>query len=112
VSHAWRLVRTFLQTAQEVAGPSGQAPGLRLIDDAGRGTAGLGVVLVPDNPHALDRSLPCGTRPALDSGQFGSSLSPCRAAGWPRLAALGTHSAWTSALRSRCTPGLTVSPRI
>lgn len=64
-------VRTLLQTAQEIAGPSRPAPGLRLIDDAGREHRGLDIVLVSNNPYALERPLPRGTRPALDSGQLG-----------------------------------------
>jgi len=64
-------VRTLLQTAQQVAGPSGQAPGLCLTDDAGLEHRGVDVVLVSNNPYALERPLPRGTRPALDSGQLG-----------------------------------------
>ncbi len=64
-------VRTLLQTAQEVAGPSRHAAGLRLIDDAGREHSGLDIVLVSNNPYALDQPLPRGTRPALDGGQLG-----------------------------------------
>ena len=64
-------VRTLLQTAQQVAGPSGQAPGLRLTDDAGREHRRVDVVLVSNNPYALERPLPRGTRPALDSGELG-----------------------------------------
>jgi diacylglycerol kinase family enzyme len=64
-------VRTLLQTAQRVAGPSGQAPGVRLTDDAGREHRGVELVLVSNNPYALERPLPRGTRPALDSGQLG-----------------------------------------
>jgi diacylglycerol kinase family enzyme len=64
-------VRTLLQTAQKVAGPSGQASGLRLTDDAGREHRDLDLVLVSNNPYALERPLRRGTRPALDSGQFG-----------------------------------------
>ena len=64
-------VRTLLQTAQKVAGPSGQAPGLRLTDDAGREHRDLDLVLVSNNPYALERPLRRGTRPALDSGQLG-----------------------------------------
>jgi diacylglycerol kinase family enzyme len=64
-------VRTLLQTAQQVGGPSRQACGLRLIDDAGREHRRLDVVLVSNNPYALERPLPRGTRPALDSGQLG-----------------------------------------
>ena len=48
-------------------GPSGQAPPLRLVDDAGREHRQLAVVLVPNNPYALDRPPP----PALDTGQLG-----------------------------------------
>ena len=52
-------------------GPSGQAPPLRLVDDAGSEHRQLAVVLVPNNPYALDRPPPRGTRPALDTGQLG-----------------------------------------
>jgi diacylglycerol kinase family enzyme len=64
-------VRTLLQTAQQVAGPSRKTPGLRLTDDAGREHRDVDVVLVSNNPYALERPLPRGTRPALDSGQLG-----------------------------------------
>ena len=52
-------------------GPSGQAPPLRLVDDAWSEHRQLAVVLVPNNPYALDRPPPRGTRPALDTGQLG-----------------------------------------
>ena len=64
-------VRTLLQTAQQVLGPSGQIPELRLVDEAGREHRRLAVVLVSNNPYALDRPLVTGTRPALDTGQLG-----------------------------------------
>jgi diacylglycerol kinase family enzyme len=64
-------VRTLVETAEKVLGPSGQAPALRLADDAGREHAQLAVVLVSNNPYALDHPLARGTRPALDSGQLG-----------------------------------------
>ncbi len=64
-------VRTLLETAQEVLGPSARAPGLRLLDDAGREHRHLAVVLVSNNPYALDRPLVRGTRPALDTGRLG-----------------------------------------
>ncbi len=64
-------VRTLLETAQEVLGPSEQAPDLRLTDDAGREHRRPAVVLVSNNPYALDRPLARGTRPALDTGQLG-----------------------------------------
>ena len=52
-------------------GSSGQAPPLRLVDDAGTEHRQLAVVLVPNNPYALDRPPPRGTRPAVDTGQLG-----------------------------------------
>jgi diacylglycerol kinase family enzyme len=64
-------VRTLLQTAAEVMGPSAEAPALRLVDDLGREHRDLAVVLVSNNPYAVDRPLARGTRPALDSGQLG-----------------------------------------
>jgi diacylglycerol kinase family enzyme len=87
-------VRTLLETAAEVMGPSGEAPALRLVDDSGREHRHLAVVLVSNNPYALDRALARGTRPALDSGQLGivvvdapgdSPLAPGRAWSAPRL---------------------------
>ena len=64
-------VRTLLATAEEVLGPSAQVPALRLADDAGREHGHLAIVLVSNNPYALDHPLVRGTRPALDSGQLG-----------------------------------------
>jgi diacylglycerol kinase family enzyme len=64
-------VRTLLATAQEVLGPSGEAPALRLTDDAGREHRDPAVVLVSNNPYALDNPLAPGTRPALDTGRLG-----------------------------------------
>jgi len=64
-------LRTLLETAQQVLGPSEQAPGLRLTDDAGREHRHLAVVLVSNNPYALDHPLARGTRPALDTGKLG-----------------------------------------
>src|SRR5512142_2876288 len=64
-------VRTLLATAEEVLGPSGEAPALRLVDDAGREHRDPAVVLVSNNPYALDSPLAPGTRPALDTGRLG-----------------------------------------
>src|SRR6201981_1753463 len=46
-------VRTLLETAAAVMGPSAKAPALRLADDLGRGHRDLAGVLVSNNPHAL-----------------------------------------------------------
>jgi diacylglycerol kinase family enzyme len=64
-------VRTLLETAAEVMGPAAEAPALGLTDDLGREHHQPAVVLVSNNPYALDRPLAAGTRPALDSGQLG-----------------------------------------
>jgi diacylglycerol kinase family enzyme len=64
-------VRTLLETAAEVMGPGagGLAPGLA--DDLGHEHRHPAVVLVSNNPYAVDRPLARGTRPALDTGQLG-----------------------------------------
>jgi diacylglycerol kinase family enzyme len=64
-------VRTILETAAEVLGLSAEAPALRLLDDLGREHRHLAVVLVSNNPYALDRPLARGTRPTLGGGQLG-----------------------------------------
>jgi diacylglycerol kinase family enzyme len=64
-------VRTLVETAQQVLGPSGQVPRLRLVDDEGREHRHLAIVVVSNNPYALDRPPLRGARPALDSGQLG-----------------------------------------
>jgi diacylglycerol kinase family enzyme len=63
-------VRTLVETAERVLGPHGQAPALRFVDDDGREHAQPAVVVVSNNPYALDRP-PLGTRPELDSGRLG-----------------------------------------
>ncbi len=64
-------VRTLLEAVREVLGPSGQAPALQLFDEAGCQHRHPAVVLVSNNPYALDHPLARGTRPALDTGQLG-----------------------------------------
>jgi diacylglycerol kinase family enzyme len=87
-------VRTLLETAAEVMGPSAEAPALRLVDDLGGEHRDLAVVLVSNNPYALDRPLVRGTRPTLGGGQLGivvvdtpgdSPRSPGRAWSAPHL---------------------------
>ena len=63
--------RTLLETAKKVLGPSAEVPALGLVDDVGREHGHLALVLVSNNPYALDRPLARGGRPALDSGQLG-----------------------------------------
>ncbi len=87
-------MRTLLETAAEVMGPSAGALALNLADDLGNEHRHPAVVLVSNNPYALDRPLARGTRPALDSGQLGivvldvpgdSPRGPGRAWSAPRL---------------------------
>jgi diacylglycerol kinase family enzyme len=62
--------RTLAETARMVLGPGGRLPALRLTDDAGREHARLAVLLVSNNPYALNGP-GLGTRPTLASGQLG-----------------------------------------
>jgi hypothetical protein len=64
-------VRTLLETAHQVLGPSARAPDLLVADDAGREHRQPAVVLVSNNPYALDQPVARGTRPALDTGLLG-----------------------------------------
>jgi hypothetical protein len=64
-------VRTLVETAAEVLGPSGAAPEVRLVDDLGGEHRRPAVVLVSNNPYALDRPVATGTRPRLDGGELG-----------------------------------------
>ena len=63
--------RTLLETAVQVLGPSAAAVDLRLVDNQGRPHLNPAVVLVSNNPYAVDPPRQPGTRPALDSGQLG-----------------------------------------
>ncbi|HET7855516.1 MAG TPA: diacylglycerol kinase family protein [Gaiellaceae bacterium] len=64
-------VRTLLETTAEVLGPSRAASEVRVVDDLGREHAQPAVVLVSNNPYALDRPVAAGTRPRLDGGKLG-----------------------------------------
>lgn len=64
-------VRTLLETAQQVLGSGARAPALLLTDDVGREHQQPAVVLVSNNPYALDQPVARGTRPALDTGRLG-----------------------------------------
>lgn len=91
---------------RSVLGPSGHAPPLRLVDDAGSEYRQLAVVLVPNNPYALDRPLPRARhRPARD----------CRSRRAWRQCALpgaspGPRRTWRSVPSDRCPRASTVRP--
>lgn len=63
--------RTLVETARTVLGPSGVAPALHVRDDLGRDHPSPAVVLISNNPYAINRPLAQGTRPSLDSGMLG-----------------------------------------
>jgi diacylglycerol kinase family enzyme len=63
--------QTLFETARAVLGPSASLPELQLVDDLGREHRSPAVVLVSNNPYALDRPLVAGTRRTLDSGELG-----------------------------------------
>jgi diacylglycerol kinase family enzyme len=66
--------RTLLETARRVLGPSAAAPELRVVDDLGHEHRRPVIVLVSNNPYALDRPVAPGTRPRLDSGRLGIAV--------------------------------------
>jgi diacylglycerol kinase family enzyme len=63
-------VRTLAETARRVLGPSGRMPALRLVDDTGREHTRLAVLLVSNNPYAVEGP-GLATRPTLAGGQLG-----------------------------------------
>jgi len=68
-------LRTLLQTAEGVLGPSAPPPPtLRVVDDLGHDHLNPAVLLVSNNPYALDPPLVLGTRAALDSGRLGIAV--------------------------------------
>jgi diacylglycerol kinase family enzyme len=88
-------VRTLLKTTAEVLGPSRAAPELGLVDDLGREHRHPAVVLVSNNPYALDRPVAPATRPRLDGGELGIVVldRPGPSVGPPARAWRATHLA-------------------
>jgi len=64
-------LRTLLETADEVLGPSAAAPRLHIVDDREREHTHPAVLLVSNNPYAVEPPLVPGTRPRLDTGRLG-----------------------------------------
>jgi diacylglycerol kinase family enzyme len=91
-------MRTLLETAEKVLGPSAEVPTLRLVDDMGREHQHLAVVLVSNNPYTLDRPLTPGARPALDSGRLGIIVldAPGTAPHPPRAGPHAPGRAWSA----------------
>jgi diacylglycerol kinase family enzyme len=63
--------RTLLETVHAVLGPGGAAPEMSLMDDLGAEHNHPVIVLVSNNPYALERPMARGARPALDGGRLG-----------------------------------------
>jgi diacylglycerol kinase family enzyme len=95
--------RTLLETARQAVGPSTAAPGLRVVDDLGHEHRHPAVVLVSNNPYALDRPLAQGTRPRLDSGRIGvlvidpPGTSPLPGRAWTATSVEVSGPAWVHA---------------
>ena len=65
----------MLATLPEVLGPGAPpSPPLLLADDLGHRRTDAAVVLISNNPYALDRMLARGTRPRIDSARLGVVL--------------------------------------
>ncbi len=84
-------VRTLLETAEEVLGPSAALPDLHLVDDLGREHTHPAVLIVSNNPYELDRPVAAGARPTLDSGRLGVVVLAA-----PRLDRPPRGRAWTT----------------
>lgn len=64
-------LRTLLETAHEVHGPSTSAPRMQVVDDLGRDHTHPAVLLVSNNPYALEPPAAPGSRLRLDTGRLG-----------------------------------------
>jgi diacylglycerol kinase family enzyme len=63
--------RVLRETAREVWSASATAPPLRIVDDVGREHTHPAMVLVSNNPYALEGRPARGGRPRLDTGRLG-----------------------------------------
>jgi len=75
-------LRTLVATAADVL-QSSTVSGLRLVDDMGRVHADPALVLVSNNPYAVEPPQPPGTRAALDGGRLGIVVVDRPPAGGP-----------------------------
>jgi diacylglycerol kinase family enzyme len=95
-------VRTLLQTAAEVMGPSAEAPALRLVDDLGREHRDLAVVLVSNNPYAVAARWPVAPARRSIAASSGSSSSTGPATARCPRGETGPRRTWRSAPQHRC----------
>jgi diacylglycerol kinase family enzyme len=83
-SYRQAKLHTLLATAREVLGSAAPAPPLRLVDDLGEAHEHPAVVLVSNNPYALEPPPVAATRPRLDGARLGILvLDRPRSAGSP-----------------------------
>jgi diacylglycerol kinase family enzyme len=64
-------MRVLLEMAQAVSGPAAAAPPLHIVDDLGHEHTNPAVVLVSNNPYALEHPPARGARRRLDTGRLG-----------------------------------------
>jgi hypothetical protein len=64
-------LQTLVTTAQEALGPRAPASGLAIVDDHGAEHRDPAVVMISNNPYAVDRRVAVETRPRLDTGRLG-----------------------------------------
>ena len=67
-------VRTLVETARGVLGPSTEISGLRVVDDLGERHTDPAIVLVSNNPYAAGDPFSRGARPTLSGGRLGIIL--------------------------------------
>jgi len=67
-------VRTMIETTAHALGPSAAAVGVEVVDDRGSIHADVAVLLVSNNPYALELPRAPGPRPRLDGGELGVIL--------------------------------------
>jgi len=102
--------RTILETAREVVGPSATTSGLRVVDDRGREHVDSAIVLISNNPYALNHPGRRGTRAALDGGRLGVLVVDAPVPPRPPTAHAWTAEALTVAGPSRVHAGFDGEP--
>jgi diacylglycerol kinase family enzyme len=74
-------IRTLLDTAPAVLGPSGSELDLRWISPDGAGHTSAATILVSNNSYRLGSAVGSGTRPQIDAGLLGVAVVPARGDG-------------------------------
>ena len=82
-------LRTLVATARDALGPRAAASGLAVVDDRDDEHLDPALILVSNNPYAVERAVARATRPRLDSGRLGIVILD-------RPAPRRTDRAWTA----------------